>query len=109
MSLNQIYDVLIVGAGPVGLATAIALLQRGIDNILIIDQTRSFRQTGQVVDILPNGLKALKYINEDAYQQIKTTGLEFIQARRHNSEGKEKKATQKRFWRQKNLQGKVVR
>ena len=51
-----VLDVLIVGAGPVGLATAIALYQRGINNILVIDQTRTFRQVGQVVDILPNGL-----------------------------------------------------
>ncbi|MFM2314746.1 MAG: hypothetical protein RLZZ04_4022 [Cyanobacteriota bacterium] len=42
-SAEEVYDVLIVGAGPVGLATAIALRQRGIKNILVIDQTRSFR------------------------------------------------------------------
>ena len=61
-SQDKVYNVLIVGAGSVGLATAIALRKRGIDNILVIDQTRSFRRVGQVVDILPNGLKALKYI-----------------------------------------------
>jgi 2-polyprenyl-6-methoxyphenol hydroxylase-like FAD-dependent oxidoreductase len=79
-SAEKVYDVLIVGAGSVGLATAIALRQRGIKNILVIDQTRSFRQAGQVVDILPNGLKALKCISEDAYQQIKTIGLGYVQA-----------------------------
>ncbi|GAB4528885.1 MAG: hypothetical protein Tsb0014_10530 [Pleurocapsa sp.] len=47
--MDKIYDVLIVGAGPVGLATAIALRQRGVDNILVIDRTRSFRRVGQVV------------------------------------------------------------
>jgi 2-polyprenyl-6-methoxyphenol hydroxylase-like FAD-dependent oxidoreductase len=61
MNTGKVYDVLIVGAGPVGLATAIALRKRGIDNILVIDRARSFRQVGQVVDILPNGLKALRY------------------------------------------------
>jgi len=85
MSSDQTYDVLIVGAGPVGLATAIALRQQGIENILVIDQARSFRPVGQVVDILPNGLKALKCISEDAYQEIKAVGLEFIQARRQKS------------------------
>ena len=109
MSLDRIYDVLIVGAGPVGLATAIALRQRGIENILVIDQTRSFRPVGQVVDILPNGLKALKCISEDAYQQITTVGLEFIQARRQKSKGKAEKVNDKKFWCQKNLQGEVVR
>ena len=33
-----VYDVVVVGAGPVGLATALGLRQRGIDNILVIDQ-----------------------------------------------------------------------
>ncbi|MEM9509371.1 MAG: NAD(P)/FAD-dependent oxidoreductase [Cyanobacteria bacterium P01_E01_bin.35] len=109
MSLDKVYDVLIVGAGPVGLATAIALRHRGIDNILVIDQARNFRQVGQTVDILPNGLKALKCISEAAYQQIKTVGLEFIQARRQNSEGENQQAAKARFWCQKNLQGEVVR
>jgi 2-polyprenyl-6-methoxyphenol hydroxylase-like FAD-dependent oxidoreductase len=106
---DRIYDVLIVGAGPVGLATAIALRQRGINNILIVEQARSFRQVGQVVDILPNGLKALKCISEDAYQQIKTVGLGYIQARRQQSEVNNQQAVKKRFWYQKNTEGKVVR
>ena len=104
----EIYDVLIVGAGPVGLASAIALRQRGINNIMVIDQTRSFRRVGQIVDILPNGLKALKYIDENAYQQTISAGLEFVRVRRQNSEGKPKETT-KRFWYQKNLQGEIVR
>lgn len=92
MNINQVYDVLIIGAGPVGLATAIALHQRGIDNVLVLDQTRSFRRVGQVVDILPNGLKALKYIDKQAYHQIES-----------------KKSSQKRSWNQKNLQGQIIR
>ncbi|MEM8722919.1 MAG: NAD(P)/FAD-dependent oxidoreductase [Cyanobacteria bacterium P01_G01_bin.39] len=109
MSFEQVYDVLIVGAGPVGLATAIALRHRGIDNILVIDQARSFRQVGQTVDILPNGLKALKCISEEAYNQIKTVGLEYLQARRQRSEGNDQQAPKARFWNQKNLQGEIVR
>ncbi|WP_293085871.1 NAD(P)-binding domain-containing protein [Moorena sp. SIO3H5] len=34
------YDIVIVGAGPVGLATAIGLQQRGISNFIVLDQTR---------------------------------------------------------------------
>jgi 2-polyprenyl-6-methoxyphenol hydroxylase-like FAD-dependent oxidoreductase len=112
MSLAQkerIYDVLIIGAGPVGLATAIALRQRGINNILVIEQARSFRQVGQVVDILPNGLKALKCISEDTYQQITTVDLGYVQARRQQSEGNKQQTVKPRFWCQKNTDGKVVR
>ena len=54
--LMKIYDVVIVGAGPVGLATAIGLYKRGITNILVIDRTRAFRKVGQGID--PETLKA---------------------------------------------------
>ena len=67
------YDVAIVGAGPVGLATALGLRQRGIENIIVLDQTKVFRKVGQVIDLLPNGLKALKYIDSKAYKNIKAT------------------------------------
>ncbi|MEN9517457.1 MAG: hypothetical protein RLZZ381_45 [Cyanobacteriota bacterium] len=107
--LDRIYDVLIVGAGPVGLATAIALRQRGINNILVVEQARSFREVGQVVDLLPNGLKALKCISEDAYQQIKKVGLGYSQARRQKSAGNNQQTVKKRFWFHKNTEGKVVR
>ena len=59
----HIYDVIIVGAGPVGLATANGLRQRGIENILVLDQTKAFRRVGQGLDVLANGLKAFRYLN----------------------------------------------
>jgi 2-polyprenyl-6-methoxyphenol hydroxylase-like FAD-dependent oxidoreductase len=73
VSPSHIYDVVIVGAGPVGLATAIGLRDRGIENVLVIDQTRAFRPVGQVVDILPNGLKALKQLSLKTYEAVKGT------------------------------------
>ena len=115
LSPEQVYDVLIVGAGPVGLATAIALRQRGIHKILVIDQTSHFRRVGQIVDILPNGLKAIKYIDEEAYQQVKEAGLKLFEPQNQNNpegkngEVKEKNLPQKRTWYQKNLQGEIIR
>ncbi|WP_143438210.1 NAD(P)/FAD-dependent oxidoreductase, partial [Hydrocoleum sp. CS-953] len=67
------YDVAIVGAGPIGLATALGLRQRGIENIIVLDQTRAFRKVGQGLGLLPNGLKALKYLDPQAYNNIKAT------------------------------------
>lgn len=84
--INKIYDVVIVGAGPVGLATAVGLCKRGIDNILVLDQTRAFRYVGQVVDLLPNGLKALKYIDPNAYEAVKTASLTFANSQQFNDE-----------------------
>jgi len=75
--IPDIYDVLIVGAGLVGLATALGLHQRGIHNILVIDQTHNFRPVGQVLDLLPNGLKALKCIEPQAYEAITQAGMRF--------------------------------
>lgn len=82
--INKIYDVVIVGAGPVGLATAVGLHKRGIDNILVVDQARAFRQVGQIVDLLPNGLKALKYVDPKAYEAVKTARehVTFVKGRR---------------------------
>ncbi|NEQ35819.1 MAG: FAD-dependent monooxygenase [Okeania sp. SIO3I5] len=64
------YDVAIVGAGPVGLATALGLRQRGIKNIIVLDQTRAFRQVGQTIGLLPNGMKALRYIHTQAHKNL---------------------------------------
>lgn len=98
---NHIYDVIVVGAGPVGLATAIGLYRRGIKNILVIDQTRAFRQVGQVVDILPNGLKALKYLDYQVYEEVK-------KAARFQTQ--EQQASQPPLkWAQRNFHGKLVR
>jgi 2-polyprenyl-6-methoxyphenol hydroxylase-like FAD-dependent oxidoreductase len=115
LSPDRVYDVLIVGAGPVGLATAIALYQRGIDNILVIDRTSDFRRVGQIVDLLPNGLKALKCVDDLAYSQVKKAGLEFLKPPSHdraegnNSQLQEKKFQEKKTWHYKNLQGKSIR
>ncbi|QLE54959.1 NAD(P)/FAD-dependent oxidoreductase [Nostoc sp. TCL26-01] len=100
----DIYDVVIVGAGPVGLATALGLRKRGIENILVLDQTRAFRQVGQVLDLLPNGLKSLKYIDTDAYAAVKNAAFDFFNSQQLISQ--EKKTPQ---WSFKNLQGETIR
>lgn len=111
---DRSYDVSIIGAGPVGLATAIALYRCGIKNILVIDRTSEFRRVGQLVDLLPNGLKALKYIDELAYEKVKEAGLEFRQPPSQNPNDKDsaiasEKPPQKRAWHHKNLQGEIIR
>ena len=95
------YDVIIVGAGPVGLATAIGLRQRGITNIMVLDQTRSFRKVGQGIDLLPNGLKALKYLDVQAYKNIQNVGQKF-----NNFSSPRKKSL---TWTSKNVKGEIIR
>lgn len=111
----EIYDVVVVGAGPVGLATAIGLHQRGIENILVIDQTRAFRQVGQVIDLLPNGLNALKSIDLTAYEEVKQNGRKFSNPPPSNDEEisgttqEQKLPKPSPTWAQKNLNGQVIR
>ncbi|MFN5515662.1 MAG: FAD-dependent oxidoreductase [Cyanobacteriota bacterium] len=91
------YDVLIVGAGPVGLSLAIGLQSRGVENFLVIDQTRGFRPAGQVVDLLPNGLKALGAISEATLVALLAAGQ------------KDSPTAPKGAWTRKNLQGETIR
>ncbi|GET42562.1 FAD-dependent oxidoreductase [Microseira wollei] len=115
-SYTGIYDVAIVGAGSIGLATAIGLRQRGIENFIVIDRTRGFRQVGQVLDLLPNGLKALKYLDFKAYEEVKKTAFGFLNFNRDNNEdktigtpGEEKPRKTSPEWVQKNIRGQRIR
>ncbi|MEH1836983.1 MAG: NAD(P)/FAD-dependent oxidoreductase [Nostoc sp.] len=112
---QQIYDVVVVGAGPIGLATAIGLRKRGIENVLVVDQTRAFREVGQGLDLLPNGLKALKYLDPNAYEEVKKTGLDFLNPKQFNGQ-KIIEPTQDQQptktspqWVYKDLQGQIIR
>ncbi len=72
------YDVVIVGAGPTGLATAVGLQNLGIERLLVIDKTHSFRRAGRTVDLLPTGLKALKYLDSNVYDRVLATGSKYV-------------------------------
>jgi 2-polyprenyl-6-methoxyphenol hydroxylase-like FAD-dependent oxidoreductase len=91
------YDVLIVGAGPVGLSLAIGLQSRGVENFLVIDQTRAFRPAGQMVDLLPNGLKGLGVICPETLAALLAAGQ------------KDSPTAPKGAWTRKNLQGATIR
>ncbi|MFB2983727.1 FAD-dependent oxidoreductase [Microseira sp. BLCC-F43] len=111
-----IYDVAIAGAGPIGLATAIGLRQRGIENFIVIDRTRAFRQVGQVLDLLPNGLKALKSLDFKAYEAVKKTAFGFFNFNPGNNDnktigevGEHKPPKTSPEWVQKNIRGQRIR
>lgn len=111
----EIYDVVIVGAGPIGLATAIGLRKRGIENVQVIDQTRTFRHVGHGLDILPNGLKALKCLDSNAYEEVRKTSVRFFNPQQPNDEETVKTTQEQKpskispSWVYKNLQGQLIR
>ncbi|MEL7038246.1 MAG: NAD(P)/FAD-dependent oxidoreductase [Cyanobacteria bacterium J06592_8] len=100
---NVDYDIAIIGAGPVGLATALGLYQRGIENVIVLDQTRAFRQVGQTVDLLPNGLKSLKYTHTQAYENITAT------VEKANTETPSEKKQPSSEWTTRNVNGQKIR
>ncbi|WP_019506624.1 NAD(P)/FAD-dependent oxidoreductase [Pleurocapsa sp. PCC 7319] len=63
----------IIGAGPAGLATAIALKQQGIE-VHIYDRARAFRPIGAGLTLSPNGLRSLAAIAPDIARQLKLQG-----------------------------------
>ena len=63
----------IIGAGPAGLATAIALKKQGI-KVHIYEQARAFQPIGAGLTLSPNGLRSLAAIDPDVVQQLKLQG-----------------------------------
>ena len=65
----------IIGAGPAGLATAIALEKQGIE-VHIYDKAKAFRPIGAGLTLSPNGLRSLNAIDPDIVRQLKSKGSE---------------------------------
>jgi len=66
MTLNDndnVYNVVIVGGGIAGMATAIGLMRRGITNILVLEKALSMHPVGASIAIFSNGHCALHYIS----------------------------------------------
>lgn len=63
----------IAGAGPGGLATAIALKKQGIE-VQIYERARAFRPIGAGLTLSPNGLRSLKAIDPDIVRKLKSQG-----------------------------------
>jgi salicylate hydroxylase len=64
MTANQL-PIVITGAGIGGLTTALALLQRGID-VVVLEQAQELREVGAGLQISPNGTRVLSSLGLDA-------------------------------------------
>jgi len=76
----------IIGAGPAGLATAIALRKQGIE-VHIYERAKAFRPIGAGVTLSPNGVKSLANIDTDLVQQLKQQGSQLNRFRIRTARG----------------------
>ncbi|NEQ36849.1 MAG: NAD(P)-binding protein [Okeania sp. SIO3I5] len=75
MSKPVVEKVAIIGAGPGGLATAIALRKQGID-AHVYEKAREFRPVGTGLGLMPNGLRCLDAIQPGILNTLKISGCQ---------------------------------
>lgn len=66
----SLYDVIIIGGGIAGLATAASLQRRGVANILILEKASALRPVGAAIGLFPHGLAALEQVSPDAFKRV---------------------------------------
>lgn len=72
------YDVLIVGGGITGLASAVSLIHRekiSPERICILEQSRNMSKVGATIGLFPNGVCALESISKELADEICSTGI----------------------------------
>ena len=70
---ENVCDVAIVGAGPGGLAAALALQRAGLD-VRVFEQREEFRPAGVAIFIWPHGLNALKSFDPVSCERVIEAG-----------------------------------
>lgn len=70
-------DVIVIGGGLVGLATAVALVNGGTNDLTISVYEKSTRTSaiGAAIGLYPNGLTALQSIAPDIYMKVKAIAI----------------------------------
>lgn len=69
------HDVVIVGGGIVGLATAIALRARGVD-VAILERAARLRPVGAAIGLFPNGLRALAAVSPSVHARVTAAAIQ---------------------------------
>ncbi|MDF5707148.1 MAG: NAD(P)/FAD-dependent oxidoreductase [Nostoc sp. S4] len=88
--------VAIIGAGPGGLATAIALKNQGID-VQVYERAQQFRPAGTGLGLAPNGLNALDAIAPGIVETLKSSGCEVNHTVLKNIQGETIRTSQTKY------------
>lgn len=71
----SLYDVIIIGGGIAGLATAAALRRRGVANVLILERASALRPVGAAIGLFPHGLAALEQVSPAALDGVISSAI----------------------------------
>lgn len=88
--------VAIVGAGPGGLATAIALQSQGID-VQVYEKAQEFRPAGTGLGLAPNGLSFLDAIAPGIVETLKSSGCQVNHTVLKNIKGETIRTSQTKY------------
>ncbi|OUL28435.1 FAD-binding monooxygenase [Nostoc sp. T09] len=83
---HKVAKIAIIGAGPGGLATAIALRNKGFD-VQVYEKAQEFRPAGTGLGLSPNGLNCLEAISPGIVESLKISGTELRQTALKNVSG----------------------
>lgn len=75
---DKVEKIAIIGAGPGGLATAIALRNKGFD-VQVYEKAQEFRPAGTGLGLTPNGLNFLEAMSPGIVESLKASGCELRQ------------------------------
>lgn len=70
LSDEQPLDLLIIGGGPIGLATALGAIHHGAKRVLVVEQARSLEKLGQHIELHPYALNAIRLINPQILEKL---------------------------------------
>ena len=64
-------DVVVVGGGLTGLATRLALRNRGVRSVGVYERACELRKVGAAIGLYPNGMAALEYVDSGVCRRVR--------------------------------------
>lgn len=85
--MNVDYDIVIVGGGIAGMALAVALLNKGITKVKLLEKAAELKPLGAAIGLFDNGLAALRAISPAVHAKVLGSATDIKKIMRFNLEG----------------------